>query len=577
MKKIMEMGLSIALLLSLISCGNHGQAEESSSSEANLSVPQEAGSTNISENTELTALFTLGYAPVASSEGSFIVRNESGNLYGLLDETGAVILPCEYDGLSFQKTKNQVVLKVMSRGSCGVFDLEGNELIPCEYTEIEFSPYDDFCIVRTFVDKLGAINFQNETVLPIEFDVMDFGYGKVIATATETSEAGVYTVDTYNLNGELLGSFLWNEGPITSFQVGSDGGSVWIKHNQKSYGLFSINGGETVWGGMEIVENYVFYVQGGELHVRDMNTQEDSSIWTFPNAEDYNSFYFLSSGGDTSIDPETGSKSIDLEVQGVLLNSAGIAIEASEEYYLRVLPDQSFEVIDCNALGLNISILGGDELGPFNDGIAMVFPSSGYLYTINTDGETVQQLTNPYTSRSSSFLLKNAAVLDNNGFYSIVDVNGDILLSETGYSGVEELDADGLYAVTDQNGMVGVINDYAEEVIPCGGVNSADEAVQYLSFDAYEEWNLESSYRSVGELFIINYENKWAVYSETAHRVVTDFQESATEHSPTRENILGNGGYALIDEEADTAYAVVYNDESGSYEVSILFDLATMQ
>lgn len=58
-------------------------------------------------------------------EGYFLVRNESGHLYGVVDSEGNYIFPCEYQEISFCETTEQSVLKVLSKGYYGIFDFDG--------------------------------------------------------------------------------------------------------------------------------------------------------------------------------------------------------------------------------------------------------------------------------------------------------------------------------------------------------------------------------------------------------------------------------------------------------------------
>ena len=54
--------------------------------------------------------------------------------YGLLDEDGKVILPCEYDEDSIDIDPPGLI-KAKKRGKYGVFDLEGNPIVKCSYVD----------------------------------------------------------------------------------------------------------------------------------------------------------------------------------------------------------------------------------------------------------------------------------------------------------------------------------------------------------------------------------------------------------------------------------------------------------
>ncbi len=452
-------------------------------------------------------LFKSDRRPVASSQGLFIVRNESGNLYGLVDHKGKDILPCEYGALSFFKTKSQTVLKAMRKGSYGVYDLSGNELIPCEYTDIRFSPYNDSCIVKNFKDKWGALDFAGNTLMPIEYDVLRYDNEKIITDALTSAD----------------------------------------------------------WGQSKTVESHVFYFQGEDLFVRNIDTQEEIHLWRFPNGHNCDPFQVRTT--HHAIDPVLKTEFVDLFVVGGRVNEG---IREEERHDLRISFGDTIEVIDYNAIGIDTrSGMGYCEVGPFYNGVAMVFPKEGCLYTINTAGEKVNELTNPYTVRDKSALLGNAAVLNNNGYYSIVDSTGKTLLNENGYSDVRKVSVHGIYMVTDQNGMSGLINEYAEELVPCGGIDAIETAIARPNYDA---WKLEASHETEEELYVLYNKDQWAIYSTSKCHLLTSFMDLENDDSSLHDCVLGNSGYLLINEEGDHAYWI--SCDADSYQVSSYLSLA---
>ena len=54
--------------------------------------------------------------------------------YGLLDEDGKVILPCEYDEDSINIVSPGLI-KAAKKKKYGIFDPEGNPIVKCAYTE----------------------------------------------------------------------------------------------------------------------------------------------------------------------------------------------------------------------------------------------------------------------------------------------------------------------------------------------------------------------------------------------------------------------------------------------------------
>lgn len=563
MKRVLA--ILLAMMLSLSACGGGNGSTAPNDNPSNTVQPTDSDVLDSSSSDDgggTLSLFKTEYIPVASSKDCFIVRNESGNLYGLLNSSGATILPCEYEEISFSKAKSQTVLKVMHKGSYGVFDLNGNELIPCDYTEIRFSPYDDSCIVQTFENKLGVLDLNGNTILPIDFDMVEFGYGKIIVAGNKESAQESAWVAAYSPDGKLIKDFPWDKDAPPSISATS-GGTVLtvgymsgISGNVFNRDCFPIdNESEAVWGDTKAVGNHIFYFQGHNLIVRDIDTQNDLKIWSFPSNQDWNAFEIRSVSN--FMDPVSNTEFVDLCVFG-----GNFEKNYGEKCYLRVSFNDTPTVIDYNAVGIYIDAFGGDNLGAFYDGIAIVFPTDGYLYTINTAGEKVDEIKKPYTSRDDSFLLGNAAVLNNNGFYSIVDSNGELLLSEDGYANIQKVNVAGIYAVTDQNGKLGLINEYAEELVPCGGIDTLEMAIKRPSTGGR---SLETSHAAEDELYSIYCNDKWAIYSSSKYQLLTDFMELTGEDSWQHNCFLGNNGYALINEEANTLYLISCN--GSSYEV----------
>ncbi len=555
------LSLLLALIMAVLLCACSGDDSSYSDDTGNSNnQSQQSNASTSPESNSTQSLFTTEYIPVASSQGYFIVRNQSGNLYGLVDSKGEFVLPCEFEKLSFYKSKSQTVLKVMSKGSYGVFDLNGVELIPCEYTEIRLSDYYDSCIVKTFVNKFGLLDFDGNTILPIEFDVLKFGYGKIIAAAKNANEQEAACVAAYSPDGKLIKDFAWDKRHIVDIVIGNGENLLSVNYSLGYLNLeyLTLNG-KAIWGDTRVVGDHIFYFHDNNLNVRDIYTQQETFVWSFP--EGQNSQQSIIRTAYSYVDPINNVESVDLFVVGVIDDDQG------DGYHIRVTFGDRIDTISYNADDFSIIFDWDNTIGKFYNGVAMVFPQSGYLYTINSKGGKLKEIRAPYTNREKSFLLRNAAVLNNNDFYSIIDFDGNMLLSEKGYSNVQKLNG-GIYLVTDQNGQLGLINEYAEELVPCGGITSIETAIKCPSNDA---WKLESSLDAEDELYVIYKDNKWAVYSDSKCQMLTDFTELAGEHSSQHECILGNSGYALINEEADTAYLISY--DGSSYEVFSYLDL----
>ena len=102
LKKLFTTLLCGMVLFSLASCGT---GDKTSKETAQPSPETTLGVENLSVETP--------YQPVSSYKGYFVVRDESNSMYGVIDETGESVLPCEYGEISFDEAESQTVLKVM--------------------------------------------------------------------------------------------------------------------------------------------------------------------------------------------------------------------------------------------------------------------------------------------------------------------------------------------------------------------------------------------------------------------------------------------------------------------------------
>lgn len=526
---------------------------------------EEITTSDENSDTMMQALFVTENIPVASCENRFIVRNDSGNLYGLLNREGEIIMPCKYEKIRFRQMKSQTVLEVMSKGSYGVFDLDGTELLPCEYTNIRFSSYADECIVRTFLEREGLLGLDGTTILPIEFDKIAFGYGKVIAAGKGANEQEIGKIIAYGTDGKVVKEFPWDKG-IADIVVGN-GGDLFSINYLEGQNRINIEylpiAGTAIWNESQIVRNNLFYFQDSVLHIRDMHTLQEVSIWEFPegqniNRSDIRSVY-------SNLDPITGIKSFDLYVVGFTDNTP-----QGMGYNLRIVLGEQIDVINYEALDIKSIQYSprSENIGEFYNDVAIIVPQGGYLYTINTKGEKLGEITKPYTDCT---LLKNAAVLNNQGFYSIVDSAGNTLLSEDGYSSVKAVNVSGLYLVTDQDGKLGLINDYAEEIVPCGDIDTLESAIHKPSM---KEWALESSFDTDDEIYIIDCDKGWTLYSSLNHRLLTEFKDSSNANITQYDCVSGNTGFILINEENDTTYLISFDGSSYSVYPYATIDMA---
>ncbi len=544
MKKLLATVLCGMMLLSMASCGTKGEITKETTQP----------SPDSTLGTQKLSLQTFDQ-PVSSYQGYFVVRNEGSGMYGVIDETGKSVLPCEYGEISFDQAESQTVLKVMNKGSYGVYNLKGQELIPCEYTEITLTPYADLCMVKTFTGENDVLDFNGESILPTAYDIVKFAYGNVVAgkSATETEEG---SIAVYQPDGTQIKNFTLEEESILDFTIGNGGNTIAVNYLVNGMGFldfencFVVEGEKTTWSDTLSESGYLLFMDGGSLVAKNITTEKETVVWSLPEEQVWRLFSIQKLS--QHVDPVTETKFVDIYV-------AGIGNVGDVKYNLRIVVDKEVSVIDYAKAGINKQILGGDKLGDFYNGIAMVLPAKGYLYTVDINGNKKEELSNPYTDPDKSFLIGNAAVLNNNGYYSIVNAQGETLLSEEGYSNVGALNVNGLYVITDQNGKVGIMDQYAEEIVPCGGIDSIQTGVEQASS---ESWELKSSKVAEDELYILHNGDKWAVYSALETKLITAFQEMDGAEETQYNCFLGNGGYPLIGEDGKSVYLISYNNEN---------------
>lgn len=520
---------------------------------------------NNQENSESRTLekeFMISEQPIAAFENKFIVRNESGNLYGLINDYGEEILPCEFEKMEFVETKSKTVVEVQSKGYYGVYDLDGTELIPCQYTAIDISAYEDLCITTTFTGECNVLNFSGEMILPTGYDIISFGYGKIIIAGKSASETDSGEIAAYDSNGTLIKKFPLEMEQVIDISAMNGGNLICVTYmkDRMAYTDFNnclvVNGDTNIWSNTQVAGDYLYYFQDAFLIARNIKTGNESIIWKFPEEQDWIGFEigYPSEG----MDAVTDVSFVDFSILGHING------QKDKGRTIRVVLDNPISVVDFTALGVNPSLGSQDEVGSFYNGIAMVFPDDGYLYTIDTSGQIINKLKNAYTDRETSFLIDNAAILNNNGFYSIIDANGDTLLLEDGYSKIQEM-MGGFSVITDQNGQEGLINNLAEEILSCGEVESIETGVKYVS---PQTWDLASKYSTDSELLVINKDQLWSLYSLLTDSFVTDFLPINNSGVLQYDYVSGNGGFFLIDDSKEYVYVIA--DKGDAYEVYLI-------
>lgn len=123
---------------------------------------------------------------------------EKNNKYGLLDTKGNIIADFIYDSLSIFLHSAGALL-YFSNGSYGLINHVGKELTNAIYDKIDYISFSDNLCVVNIGDKSGCIDATNGTViLPVEFDAIKayYGYLKV----KKNNKFGIYSLNNKHLS-----------------------------------------------------------------------------------------------------------------------------------------------------------------------------------------------------------------------------------------------------------------------------------------------------------------------------------------------------------------------------------------
>ncbi len=118
-----------------------------------------------------------------------------GEKYGYVNDSGDVIIPCQYDSALDFKYGRAIVK--MDRYS-GIIDVEGETIIPFEYTG--FNPSYDYNIIAAADNdgKWGLISFKNEKLTEFKYDFI-FEFDDGVACILKDHKFGVIDVNGVEL------------------------------------------------------------------------------------------------------------------------------------------------------------------------------------------------------------------------------------------------------------------------------------------------------------------------------------------------------------------------------------------
>lgn len=517
-------------------------------------------------------LFKSKEKPVAACENRFIVRNETGNLYALVDESGNYVLPLEYGAMSFEKAKRGWVVKAMNKGSYGVFDMDGNNIIPCEYSEIILDEYFDCCIVKDFADKCGAIGLDGKVI--VEVDSYSCRFNRK------------YPVE--------IGESLYYYDKAGSFPtIISPDGSI------KSNGSIS-----AVCSDLVVLDKFIIYKDSKSLLLMAKNTEngETQSILDLESC----GIDYIESGQLYSVEYSDVKSASPHIVIFFKCPRAGLLLDCSIK---------NGEPAICN---LNQLLYRTDhpELPPdyvrsktngFYEGKRLIIERTDIhaIYVVDVNGERTRTINETYSDPDKCFVIEGAAILYRNGYYFAIDYDENPILSNAGYTEVERIQIgtdvflgevlagskdydirrrknneklqgtggvtfpiclEGLFLLTDPTGEKLLINDRAEEIIPLGKVTDAESAV--MEVPSNERNGLEAKHEPNDILRVLHAtDNTWGVYSAQKHGMIVDFIPFEDGSMGLYNCLMGNGGYVLESDDESTLFTV--EDTGDGFEVCL--------
>lgn len=555
---------------SITDASQSSEIEERDSSREIIDKEEESliDANEIKSDEETKALFVSENQPVGSWDNYFIVRNSAGVLYGLVDRSGQEILPCKYGNIDFVQIKEKTLLLVKDEGLYGLFDLDGTCLIDCKYMEIEYSIYSDFCVGIDFEGKYTLYNSDGSLGLPDKYDYIKLVYDKKIIAVTYDQEADSSEIKIYDANIKLVRTIFYEEGLIGYITPVEGGNSIQITNLGALAGKLNIMSIDEnyEWSAINLdikIDKYIIYGTKDGICIEDISTKESTIIWHTD--EPYQQINVQ--GGGIS-DKVTGEKNISLSVY-INENRYNLHVTLGDSI-------NSIRIFDSDIVGIptsynEASINSKSRWGDFYNGKAYIIPENGYVYTIDTTGQKLMELEKPYTRTA---LLENGVVLFNSGYISIFDTDGNELLSDVNVAGCSLLHY-GNFFIKDDQGNKGVINKYADIIVPLGKSDSSDNVyVRLEAYDStYESYKLKGETEFSDRFTIINNEvdMTWALFDRKNDRLVTNFNDYEGENGAFYQYLLGNGGYPLIScDEKEVLVVVIKGD---IYEVYSYADL----
>lgn len=601
MKKFISFVLAIFMLLSLTACGKHEKSVEQEQEPLEETLPSEKpSSSEISssvdtleqnepdvapeEETIESLMFTLENMPVMCKGGYFLVRSESGYLYGVVDSEGNYIFPCEYQEISFCETTDQSVLKILSKGYYGIFDFDGNEIVPCQYLNIDVNSTvaETYFIVNSG-SNYGVLDAKGNEVVPCQYSNID-----IVATEDKTvfkvkSGSGYGVLDSKG-NEIVPCQYYYISVKETASQTvlevcdGQDGffqGNTYYSFPSK-YGVIDLDGNELIpckYSEISFSPYFDTCIVSDSDYVGlwELNNGLRLPLWFTAMAYvEYENGYILAAYDETLESYNEACELIDSfeaerDIEGMIS-----MLEGTYKYFQVSLRNTSDDFIGIHPDGSIHNYSKSSVQADIQDHILAHIDTANHDSSIITfDPPMEDQDENSFMTfvKYPSMLLR---LEYRNGCIFIYDRHGNILLSEDGFADVQEISTESIYSIKDWNGNLGLVNVYAEIIVPLGNVDDPNNAVTELPDYSNLAFELEATYESSnGFIFVTNdADNSWTLCRKDTGIQLTDFisYDSEDEWDIIQYNcLMGYEGYSIISEDKDMLYLVSRTD--GVYSV----------
>lgn len=111
------------------------------------------------------------------SDGLAAVRDAKTGLFGFIDKSSKLVIPCIYTGFVDVFRDGYAIMdkKIGDIDFSGVIDKKGNTVLPFEYDEYGFSKSHNFDMFTMIKDgKAGVVDKEGNTVMPFEYETVAY-------------------------------------------------------------------------------------------------------------------------------------------------------------------------------------------------------------------------------------------------------------------------------------------------------------------------------------------------------------------------------------------------------------------